>query len=662
MLLRRRITAALVMAVAVLLSACNPSSVNKEIAKPFACDRFCLQAHMDRFLDAMLRHDSSTLPLAQNFRYRENNQAIALGDGSWQTLQSLGGYKHYFADPQSGTAALITLQHENDEGGLLTLRIHVEAGRLDEAEVVLTHSQEAFDAYTKLGKPADNWMQPVPEDERMSREQLAAMANKYLGSLENNDGKGDYSFFEDDCTRLENGVQTTNVAARPYDHTDNKEFVTLGCRGQLETGLFGFITRIRDRRYEVIDVERGAVFAIAVLDHDGTARTVPLTNGDNLKVPTYYSAARSIQVGVALQSSDNHLNSIESTSHELPYGQRTAFGSTFEPSSAVPGGKQAIAGSACDRDCIAGGVDQLLAAMASQDPLRAPLAGLVRYTENDQQIAIGDGLWGTLTQVGSVQLQVVDGPQAWVLVRVTETDLPGLLALRLRFIGDRIAEIEAQLVREERVGSEEQFRMRLPFDPQPTLFTKVDPLFSQTVELSAVQSRDALSAVVEQWFTAVQAGLGNGALFAPNCLRRDNAVTVTGNLDLPRSPPRKRPGNELRFTLEDGSEFKPFALDCTAQLASGYTAYITRARHRRILLIDESRGVVVARALFDVPGTVHEFTNADGNTVRLPLGLRRPTSIAVQAAFKIQDNKIVLIEGLSKPHAYGMRPAWPPLL
>lgn len=657
---RRRLTAALVSAIAVLLAACGPDPVNTEAAKPVACDRFCLQAHMDRFLDAMVRHDPSTLPLAQNFRYSENNQAIALGEGSWQTLQSLGGYKHYFADPQSGSAALITLQRENKEGGLLTLRIHVEGNKLDEAEIILTHSQEAFDAYTKLGKPADNWTQSVPENERMSREQLAAMANKYLGSLENNDGKGDYSFFGDDCNRLENGVQTTNVAPQAYDHTDNKEFVTRGCRGQLETGLLGYITRIRDRRFDVIDVERGAVFAIAVLDHDGTARSVPLTNGDNLKVPSYYSAARSIQVGLALQSSDGHINSIETTSHEFPYGQRTAFGSTFEPSSAVPGGKQAAAGKVCDRDCIAVGVDQLLAAMSSQDPLKAPLAGLVRYTENDQQIAIGDGLWGTLTQVGSAQLQVIDGSQAWVLARVTETNLPGLLALRLRFKGDRITEIEAQLVREERSGSEEQFRVRLPVDPQPTLFNKVDPLFSQTSELSAVQSRDALSAVVEQWFTAVQGGLGNSSLFAPGCIRRENAVTITGNLELPRPPARKRPGNELRFTLENGSEFKPFALDCGDQLASGYTAFITRVRDRRILLIDEARGVVVARALFDVPGTVHQFMNADGNAVNLPSGLGRPASIVVQVAFKIQDDKIVLIDGLAKPHAYGRRPAWHP--
>jgi hypothetical protein len=50
--------------------------------------------------------------------------------------------------------------------------------------------------------------------------------------------------------------------------------------------------------------------------------------------------------------------------------------------------------------------------------------------------------------------------------------------------------------------------------------------------------------------------------------------------------------------------------------------------------------------------------NADGNTVTLPSGLGRPTSIVVQAAFKIQDDKILLIDGLAKAHAYGRRPAW----
>ena len=35
--------------------------------------------------------------------------------------------------------------------------------------------------------------------------------------------------------------------------------------------------------------------------------------------------------------------------------------------------------------------------MIAHDPVKAPLASDVRYTENGQPLAIGDGLWRTLT-------------------------------------------------------------------------------------------------------------------------------------------------------------------------------------------------------------------------------------------------------------------------
>jgi hypothetical protein len=35
----------------------------------------------------------------------------------------------------------------------------------------------------------------------------------------------------------------------------------LGCKAQFETGFFHFVTRIRDRRFAVVDEERGLVLA-----------------------------------------------------------------------------------------------------------------------------------------------------------------------------------------------------------------------------------------------------------------------------------------------------------------------------------------------------------------------------------------------------------------
>ena len=40
-------------------------------------------------------------------------------------------------------------------------------------------------------------------------------------------------------------------------------------------------------------------------------------------------------------------------------------------------------------------------ALAAQDPTRLELAPDVRFTENTRPLKLGDGLWGTVTAVGS---------------------------------------------------------------------------------------------------------------------------------------------------------------------------------------------------------------------------------------------------------------------
>jgi hypothetical protein len=62
----------------------------------------------------------------------------------------------------------------------------------------------------------------------------------------------------------------------------------------------------------------------------------------------------------------------------------------------------------CDRACLTGLVDQYLAAVVAHDPKRLPLSADVKYTENDQAMAVGDGFWGTATGIGGYKLVVPD--------------------------------------------------------------------------------------------------------------------------------------------------------------------------------------------------------------------------------------------------------------
>ena len=67
-----------------------------------ACDRACLSGFVDRYLDALVAHDPSRLPVAKFVKYTENGQHIELGDGFWRTATGKGNYKFYVDDPEAG--------------------------------------------------------------------------------------------------------------------------------------------------------------------------------------------------------------------------------------------------------------------------------------------------------------------------------------------------------------------------------------------------------------------------------------------------------------------------------------------------------------------------------------------------------------------------------
>ena len=116
-----------------------------------------------------------------------------------------------------------------------------------------------------LGSPRAAFSTPIPADERMSRADLIATANKYFSGMQRNDGKGDYPFHAR-CDRIENGGRSTNAPTpagqtRPDPKTAAGYSGQWSCREQFEWGLLYFVSRIRDRRYVAVDQERGVVAA-----------------------------------------------------------------------------------------------------------------------------------------------------------------------------------------------------------------------------------------------------------------------------------------------------------------------------------------------------------------------------------------------------------------
>ena len=80
--------------IAGLVIALNCACTQKQL------DRAGLIEMMDRYLEALVKHDPAAVPLAENARLVENIEAAAIGEGLWETAS--GGptdFKIYVADP-----------------------------------------------------------------------------------------------------------------------------------------------------------------------------------------------------------------------------------------------------------------------------------------------------------------------------------------------------------------------------------------------------------------------------------------------------------------------------------------------------------------------------------------------------------------------------------
>jgi hypothetical protein len=174
------------------------------------------------------------------------------------------------------------------------------------------------------------FLEAVPPAERMSRADLIKTANMYFSGMQQNDGKGVYPF-TDDCNRIENGMQSTNVPVkegqtRPDPATATNYSSAWGCKEQFQSGLLHFVTRIRDRRYVAVDQERGLVFSFIFFDHSaGKTRHFETPNGRAVVAgpaqPWTWEIAEMFKV------ENGKLRQIEAILQRSPYGMTSGWSS-----------------------------------------------------------------------------------------------------------------------------------------------------------------------------------------------------------------------------------------------------------------------------------------------------------------------------------------------
>jgi hypothetical protein len=253
---------------------------------PLNCNRACLENLVDQYLNAVVAHDPKKMPFSADVKYSENYQMLQIGDGFWKTAQSRGKYTHIFADPEAGQVASMGTMIEADQTLLMSLRLRIELGRITEVET-LYYKQGGGGPNNIAGMdrpyvPEEMWFKSIPPAQRMSRQELIAVADGYFSGLQKNDGKGINGTgtypFTNDCRRIENGSPTAGAPPRPNLAADAIDAFAMDCMTQFKLGYYFVVQSIHGRRYPVVDQERGVVWAHGVIDQ-GTVNSGVLSNG-----------------------------------------------------------------------------------------------------------------------------------------------------------------------------------------------------------------------------------------------------------------------------------------------------------------------------------------------------------------------------------------------
>lgn len=291
-------------------------------------------------------------------------------------------------------------------------------------------------------------------------------------------------------------------------------------------------------------------------------------------------------------------------------------------------GTSLSAQTSCDRACLEGFVNQYLDALIARNPYSLPLAPKVKFTENEQVIPLGEGIWGTANGIGTYKLYVADpqSGEAGFMGTLRENDTPVAFALRLKIDHRMIREVETIVVRDP--GAAQAIEA----------LGKPDPLMLAGVPASERRSRDEMIAIANKYSEGIEHNNGDLVPFDPGCNRIQNGMQTTNNPALKMDPK---------------DSWTPMQLGCKEQLNTKFFRFVRKIYPRRFMVVDEERGIVFGLLLFHIPGTVTSVDIAGHGSIAVPLPYQAPITLDVAELYKIKNGKILKVEALQTNVPYG---------
>ena len=171
-----------------------------------ACDRMCLLAVMQSYLEALVAHDPAKAAFAADPKYTANGVAAELGDGFWKTASRLAVDERLdYADPEAGQVGSQLVIDEGSAQVIYEVRLKVVAHEITEIEAMEVRQADAANGFFTPAnmKPQPVFVQAIEPAKRMTRDQLKMVVDKYIQYLDGKLGGGDVPFDEQLCALRE---------------------------------------------------------------------------------------------------------------------------------------------------------------------------------------------------------------------------------------------------------------------------------------------------------------------------------------------------------------------------------------------------------------------------------------------------------------------------
>jgi len=279
---RRRAPLRLAAALALGALATAHAQTPAPAAPAAACDRACLTAIIDAYYAALIANDARKLPQAARARITENGAEKKLADTFWASADATI-YRFDVVNTKRGdTGTEVVIRNADGSKTMQMLRLKVQNGAITEIETIKANQGDADRLWgpDTLTEVSPAFKLSIREPERDSYFDLIAAADSYWRAFQTN-GTPAYhrARLLPDSRRFENGVQTTGVVRD----------------GQFQTTASGFDNgrflgrNLWDRRYPVVDEERGVVLSIVRFGLKGGAKSQSVATANDRLVAEFFA-------------------------------------------------------------------------------------------------------------------------------------------------------------------------------------------------------------------------------------------------------------------------------------------------------------------------------------------------------------------------------------